>query len=202
MSNTRQRQRNEEIKRKILDCAREIIDEDGVGSLSIRKITNRMEYSPGIIYHYFKSKQDILDCIMLEGYERILSAIAPITDDLSPDEMIRISFKNYIFSALTWRSEWKAFMLSSADTILAHTSILEEKSSEKRRALAELCHTIENGIEIGTFATCDVELTAQVLWSAMYGLLARLMIEENITQMQQNKLIDRQLDILIKGILR
>jgi len=202
VSNARQLRKNEETKKKILDCAREIIDKDGVDGLSIRKITNAMDYSPGIIYHYFKDKQEIQDYLLQEGYKRILASIKLPAPDLSPDDAIRFSIKNYIVSALQWKSEWKAFMFRSEDSILAYTSVLEEKSSEKRQALAELCNIIERGVTMGLFAQCDVELTAQALWSAMFGILARLIIEKNITETQTNKLINRQIDILIRGILQ
>ena len=46
--------------------------EKGLEKVSIRGITNRMGYLPGIIYHYFNNKDEIIEAILFESYEKIL----------------------------------------------------------------------------------------------------------------------------------
>lgn len=93
-------------------------------------------------------------------------------------------------------------MFSSTPQILKYTSVLEKGASEneKRPALKELVTTLKKGAAEGIFAPCDAELTAQSLWSAMFGLLARLIVERDVTPGQQSKLIDQQINILLKGL--
>jgi len=57
MSKERQIVKQEEIRNLILTTAQQIVGEDGISGLSIRKITNRIDYSPAIIYYYFKDRQ-------------------------------------------------------------------------------------------------------------------------------------------------
>ena len=196
MSRTRQKQKSEQVRNRILDIARRIISEEGAEALSIRRITNEMDYSAGIVYHYFKNKEQILLCVLQEGYKKILTALKPPSSDLSPDEALRVSFTGYMEGMMEWSGEYKALMLSSSPQILDFTSVLSEGMCAKRPALKMLAATLEAGISQGIFAPCDTELTAQALWSAAFGLLIRLIVEKDVSPQQQTKLMQRQIDII------
>ena len=55
----RKEREREEVKDLILNAAREIFLSEGYENTSIRKIATKIEYSPGIIYHHFKDKNDL-----------------------------------------------------------------------------------------------------------------------------------------------
>ena len=52
----------EQVKQKIFDAASDIIIADGYEKLSIRKIADRIEYSPGVIYNYGASEYGAQGC--------------------------------------------------------------------------------------------------------------------------------------------
>ena len=58
----------EAISRAILDAARELFVAEGYQNVSIRKIAERIEYSPAAIYGYFPSKDDIFFALAEEGF--------------------------------------------------------------------------------------------------------------------------------------
>jgi AcrR family transcriptional regulator len=64
----------DERRELILNAANEIIKEEGIDHLSVRKIANKIEYSPSIIYHYFKDKDDIISHLMKKSYKKITDA--------------------------------------------------------------------------------------------------------------------------------
>lgn len=200
MSRRRQQQQSEEVRTRILDIAQRIIAEEGAEALSIRRITKEMDYSAGIVYHYFENKEQILLCVLREGYKKILGSVKPLNNNLSPDEAIRASFIGYIESALKQQAVYKSIMLSSSPQILEFTSVLGEGICKRRPALMGLVTALETGISAGLFAPCDTQLTAQALWSAAFGLLIRLIIEQDVSPEHQTKLIKHEIDILLKGI--
>lgn len=59
----------EEMKELILSSASAIVASEGFEKLSIRKIAKSIEYSPAIIYHYFKDKEEIINILMQRGYK-------------------------------------------------------------------------------------------------------------------------------------
>src|SRR5690606_10757527 len=48
-----------EMQKQILDAARELFMKEGYENVSIRKIAQKIEYSPGTIYLYYKNKSEI-----------------------------------------------------------------------------------------------------------------------------------------------
>src|SRR5215831_13377884 len=64
----RQERDREAVQRAILDAARELFVTEGFQHVSIRKIAERIEYSPAAIYSYFPSKDDIFFALAEEGF--------------------------------------------------------------------------------------------------------------------------------------
>ena len=64
----RQERDRETVRRAILDAARDLFVTEGFQNVSIRKIAERIEYSPAAIYSYFPSKDDIFFELAEEGF--------------------------------------------------------------------------------------------------------------------------------------
>ena len=61
------------VSRAILDAARELFVTHGYQEVSIRKIAERIEYSPAAIYGYFPSKDDIFFALAEDGFRLLFS---------------------------------------------------------------------------------------------------------------------------------
>ena len=98
----RQERDREAVARAILDAARDLFVAEGYGNVSIRKIAERIEYSPAAIYSYFASKDDIFFALAEEGFRILIAAqdgqeaCAPGTDPL--DEIRKVCWRVYEFS--------------------------------------------------------------------------------------------------------
>jgi AcrR family transcriptional regulator len=96
----RQERDREAVRRAILDAARDLFTTEGYRTVSIRKIAERIEYSPAAIYGYFPSKDDIFFALAEEGF-RLLGDPAECREAqaLGPLERIRAIFwRLYQFS--------------------------------------------------------------------------------------------------------
>ncbi|MFL6279194.1 MAG: TetR/AcrR family transcriptional regulator [Vicinamibacterales bacterium] len=94
----RQEREREAVARAILDAARELFVAEGYRNVSIRKIAEKIEYSPAAIYGYFESKDDIFLALAEEGF-RMLFAPGQEPPALDPIEKIRAGFwRLYEFS--------------------------------------------------------------------------------------------------------
>ncbi|MFA6765376.1 MAG: helix-turn-helix domain-containing protein, partial [Sphaerochaetaceae bacterium] len=77
MSTLTRRERDaQRMKDDILAAAREIANEEGYASISIRKIARKIEYTPSIIYHYFSNKEEILEHLLKSGYLKLTTSLA------------------------------------------------------------------------------------------------------------------------------
>jgi AcrR family transcriptional regulator len=94
----RQERDREAVSRSILDAARELFVTHGYQEVSIRKIAEKIEYSPAAIYSYFPSKDDIFFALAEEGFRLLFSYGAsprPADADDDPVKAIRASFWRY-----------------------------------------------------------------------------------------------------------
>src|SRR5438132_13307887 len=98
----RQERDREAVRRAILDAARELFVSDGYTNVSIRKIADRIEYSPAAIYGYFPSKDDIFFALAEEGFRLLSEPDArgkEQVQELAPLDRIRAIFwRLYEFS--------------------------------------------------------------------------------------------------------
>src|ERR1700675_1330052 len=92
----------EAVSRAILDAARDLFVSEGFRNVSIRKIAERIEYSPAAIYGYFPSKDDIFFALAEEGFRLLGDRGAGKPEALSsldPLERVRALFwRLYEFS--------------------------------------------------------------------------------------------------------
>ena len=78
----RERER-EEVRTRILDAARELFASEGVDSVTMRRIADRIEYSPTAIYFHFRDKESLLAELCdydFRNFAHGFNAIAQIPD--------------------------------------------------------------------------------------------------------------------------
>jgi len=145
----RQERDREAVSRAILDAARDLFVAEGYGNVSIRKIAERIEYSPAAIYGYFPSKDDIFYALAEEGF-RLLYArdTAAVTDaaldKLEPLDRIRTIFwRLYEFS----RQHPQYFELMFMDRSVPRISQVYERFSFAREMKAHLVGQIQTCID-------------------------------------------------------
>lgn len=116
----RHEREREAIARAILDAARELFVAEGYQNVSIRKIADKIEYSPAAIYSYFPSKDDIFLALAEEGF-RLLSRSAEEClpgPSPSPVDRVRAAFFNiYNFSKTHPEYHWLMFLDRSVPKI-------------------------------------------------------------------------------------
>ncbi len=202
MSKKRQLQKSEETKQLILDTAKEIINNEGFENLSIRKIVKKIDYSPAIIYHYFKDKNEIVETLMQIGYRNIVQSLQSVMkNEDEPHKELRETLTQYIRSALASPMEYKAFMIKDDDMALKTTGLLSKGASEKP-TLRMLSDNIQRGMDKGLYRPCDVELTSQIIWTSTFGLILKCIIEKDIPTEQIDRLMEQHFDMLFYGLMK
>src|SRR3954451_15415253 len=93
----RKSRQKESTRQEILDAARDLFVHEGYGSVSIRKIADKVEYAPGTIYLYFKDKAEIMDTLCQQTFEKLRARMDAIRKDSgNPVESLRRGLRTYI----------------------------------------------------------------------------------------------------------
>ncbi len=194
-------EKTELIKTTILEAAKEIVEESGFKKLSIRKLAKKVGYSPGNIYQYFDSKDQIIKELVQKGYKEIIKSLSLGKEKFPNVEAeIKIKFRKYIESALENKYYYKSVMLSSDPDILNLTSILNINQRNDNLALKKLELLLKKGQKTGEFKNMDAQIQAQVIWTATFGLVIRMILEKITNKNKQNELIKNHFNLLFKGI--
>ena len=164
----RQERDREEVRGSILDAARELFVAEGYRNVSIRKIAEKVEYSPAALYSYFPSKDDLFFALAEEGFRKLSEFTndpAAATGD--PLTAIRDGFMRYYqFS----RTHPEYFELMFVDRSVPKISHEWEGFSFVQRMIDEVCAVIKRGIDQGLFPSgTNPEVAFHILWAAIHG---------------------------------
>src|SRR4030042_5336268 len=70
----RKERNKQNLRQAILDAAQELFVQNGYVNVSMRKIADKIEYSPTTIYLYFKNKHGIFEALMEDYFTRLKHA--------------------------------------------------------------------------------------------------------------------------------
>ena len=197
----RKERNREELRQLILNAAEEIIGREGIEKLSLRKIASKIDYSPSIIYHYFKDKSDIVEQITADRFQMILSAISKSKESGGdPVEKLKKLNRTYIETALSMSEAYLSAQLSTSPDVLRFTSCMFRGAGSSNPALAVLCASLKEIYGQSTPKEDELELTAQMIVSASIGLILKLSIEKELSQGQRQRLIDQFVNVTVLQI--
>lgn len=186
----------EQVKQKIFDAASDIIIADGYEKLSIRKIADRIEYSPGVIYNYFKDKSEIIKLIITENIQRICDSMLSLElQNMEPKAALELGLTKFTAAMLQNRQQYKAIMLSGINS-----SLFREDKSETNGLRELLVNVLSTGKNSGVFSIRDEGITAMLLIAAVFGLINTIVQEQLEDEQMQAMLIESQVEILVRGV--
>ncbi len=189
----------QQMKELILQAAAHIIVTDGYDMLSIRKIASQIEYSPAIIYHYFNNKDEILNQILLQGYENLMSALTEShTLAGSPETRLKYLTRKYIDTALENPDQFLAVQLNKSSQVQNFTSYLFEGAADEKPALKILAKSIEEICAGQNVTDGEIEMTAQIIAASTLGFITKLIIEQDISAQRRKQLIDRFTETVVR----
>jgi AcrR family transcriptional regulator len=202
MSKAGLQQYSKEVRDRIIDISRRIVFEEGLDAISIRRVANEMDYSAGIIYHYFRGKDELLSCAVREGYRKMLLTVKMPDADLSPDEKLRETFRNFIDTVMQAPDAYKSFASNFSSGLFRDLAIQGDGDNEDYDSptFSWIVSYIKEGNDAGLFACNDPILAARAFWCAGYGLLFRVLMDVGMSLEERDTLIQYQFDILLKGI--
>lgn len=155
------------VRDAILHAARELFVSEGYRTVSMRKIAERIEYSPAAIYGYFASKDEIFFALAEEGFRMMQQAardaVAGHDDPLAA--MREVFWAYYRFA----RNQPQYFELMFVDR-----SVPQITDVERFSVLAEMWHDgtarIAKCVDAGVFPpSLDVGAALHILWAAIHG---------------------------------
>ena len=128
-------------RQRVLDTAVALADEGGVDALSMRKIAQKIEYSPTAIYLHFKDKEALFTELCSGDFRKLAHAFATIAEVKDPVERLRQIGQSYLGFALEYPNHYRLmFMTPHPEN---HSPEEIDKGNPQEDAYAFLKHTVE-----------------------------------------------------------
>src|SRR5229473_8380255 len=166
----RQEREKQELRKAILAAAGEVFLEQGYERFSLRKVAERVGYSPTTIYLYFRDKDDLLFTVVDEGFVRFgqrLAAAAESQED--PWERIIALGRAYVTFGLQNPVYYQLMFLQRTDFL---TQRQVGESQPRIASFRVLQQTVQQAIDAGVLRPGDVESYSDVLWAMVHGMVS------------------------------
>jgi len=195
----RREREKKELRQEILDAARDLFVREGFENVSMRKIAEKIEYSPTTIYLYFQDKADLLDCICEETFARLVRKQNSIDQSGGdPLDRLRRGLKAYIEFGLKHPNHYKvAFMMSEPFDDPQHCV---RSRTMGKKAFDHLRVEIASLAQQHLIDVDDVEATAQAMWATIHGLTSLLIAHPKFQWVERNHLIDTLIENAVNGL--
>ena len=195
----RQERDREAVSRSILDAARELFVTHGYQEVSIRKIAERIEYSPAAIYGYFPSKDDIFFALAEEGFRLLFSyGASPRPTGEDPLDAMRAMFwRYYEFS----KEHPEYFALMFLDRSVPRISQQWNRFGFVGEMRGQMVVRIQHAIDSGAFpAGTDPNAVFRVLLTSLHGAATMKLCDRMAPGEDADKLARFTLDTALMGL--
>ena len=166
------------LRQEILDAASELFVKEGYENVSMRRIADKIEYSPTTIYLYFKDKAELLEQVCHETFARLSHVLARLEElPGDPVELLKRGLVAYVKEKYS------------------------NPDSPGMQAFDFLRRRVYDCIAAGRFRKVDPELLSQTLWAGVHGVTSLLIIHcKGFPWVGTDQLIHSMIDTLIAGV--
>jgi len=184
----------EETRLNILDASLDIVKEEGLQALSMRKIADKIEYTAPIIYEYFSNKEGILLELTRKGY-LILAADIKVAKEQheSPEEQLEAMWIAYWNFAFQHKELYR--LMYGVDMNCCE---LKKSMPEAERADDLFYEVIEKLITIENPSEDFVCTKFYTFWSIIHGLISINLVNKGRNEEMNQKILKDA----IKGIIK
>src|SRR5215813_136121 len=103
----RREREKSETRDKILDAARELFVAEGYEGVSMRKVAEKIEYSPTAIYLHFADKEELFHELCHDDFARLAQVFQDASLPADPIERIRQIGRTYIEFGIQFPNHYK-----------------------------------------------------------------------------------------------
>jgi AcrR family transcriptional regulator len=193
------------LRQQILDAARELLVREGYDQLSMRRVAERIDYSPTAIYLHFKDKQELVFSLCEETFAKLVRELETLEREY-PDPLARLrkGMERYIAFGLKNPNHYvPAFVLPPApDLDPKQLEAMHNPEANGMRALAVLRNTIADGVRAKKLRKVDPDVAARAVWASLHGITSLLITYPDFPWGNRDAVIANVIDALMNGLQR
>ena len=153
---------------RILLGALEVFKTKGLEGATMDEISNAAGFGKATLYYYFKSKEDVLSAILVDGWKNIWESLEPVISDENSPRKTFINVLIKIAENAQIRPGLFEFLFDVPKVIKIDQQPWKEYQN---RLYAVIQGLLEDGIKLGEFPKVDPQLMFKALGGLFMGLV-------------------------------
>ena len=203
----RREREKSETRDKILDAARELFVTEGFEGVSMRKVAEKIEYSPTAIYVHFADKQELFRELCHQDYARLAEVFQSSAMSTDPIERLKQIGAIYIDFGTRYPNHYRFMFMTPHPPHEPDEEDREMMGNPEMDAYAFLKWAVQQAIDAGSFREelTDAELISQTLWASVHGVIALHIAKGCDAWVDWRPLQDRAAmmpDVTLRGLIR
>jgi len=155
----------------ILDVAQQLIYTRGYEQMTIQDMLDGLRISKGAFYHYFDSKQAVLEALVERLGEEVVQLLLPIVHD--PELGALEKLRRFFPTLARWKTARKDFILALMHILYADENALFRQKARTlavKRVTPLMTTVIRQGIQEGVLTTSYPDQVGEVILSLVLDL--------------------------------
>ena len=203
----RREREKSETRDKILDAARELFVTEGYDGVSMRRVAEKIEYSPTAIYVYFADKQELFHELCQQDYARLADVFQSSQMSSDPIERLRQIGSTYTEFGVRYPNHYKFMFMTPHPPHPPDEEDREVMGNPEVDAYAFLKWAVQQAIDAGRLRgeLQDAELISQTLWASVHGVISLEIAKCSDPWVDWRPLEQRaqmMLDVTLRGLVR
>lgn len=157
----------DDMVRRLLDAAGEVLGDEGLQRLTMRKVAERAGCSTMVVYTRFGNKDGLINALLIEGFRRLWDAEQGAITAETPLQTLRALGETYVRTAVTSPHYYRAMFGGGLEGFQSSAEVAEQS----RRTFGVLVDAVQACIDAGDMVVDDVARAATLLWSSLHGLV-------------------------------
>lgn len=163
------RQRGQQ-RQDILDAASQIIANEGYSGLSMRKLADRIEYSPASIYLHFASRERIAQELRESGFQALTTCMRAAVAGKRGRDALHAIATAYVAFGIGEPELYRLIFMGSPGFMRA--AYEGEQSGDAADQAYEQLLTITGGLDGAPKERQNLTQIADVIWSCLHGIVS------------------------------
>jgi AcrR family transcriptional regulator len=202
----RREREKSETRDKILDAARELFVTEGFEGVSMRKVAEKIEYSPTAIYVHFADKQELFRELCHQDYARLAEVFQSSVMSTDPVERLKQIGAIYLDFGSRYPNHYKFMFMTTHPPHEPDEIDKEVMGNPEMDAYAFLKSAVQQAIDAGCFRPeiTDPEIVSQTLWASVHGVISLEIAKGGDPWVEWRPLKERaelMLDITLRGLV-
>ena len=164
----RQLEERQMRKERILDGALQVFKKNGIDGSTMDEIANASGFGKATLYYYFRSKEDVLTAILLDGWLKIWESLEPV---IAAQNSPRKTFVNLLIK-IAENAQNRPGLFEFLFDVPKIIKLDQQPWKEyQHRLYAVIQGLLEDGIKLGEFPKVDPQLMFKALGGLFMGLV-------------------------------